>query len=159
MGITEHVEGDECKFAVWSGRTHASESKVSCQIEFSFPRFSPNSKLYLRLSSKPTIWTLNTCGSRRSVNLFRILISAPLKWGPLCLPWRFLGVRVATGALNITPVRDPAVTLMMPAPWMGASRTWREALWPPSGVAAPPTLRGSTGWVKMALHVARLVIV
>ena len=32
MGITEHVEGDECKFAVWSGRTHASESKVSCQI-------------------------------------------------------------------------------------------------------------------------------
>ena len=32
MGITEHVEGDECKFAVWSGRTPASESKVSAII-------------------------------------------------------------------------------------------------------------------------------
>ena len=31
MGITEHVEGDECKFAVWTGRTPASESKVSIQ--------------------------------------------------------------------------------------------------------------------------------
>jgi len=28
IGITEHVEGDECKFAVWTGRTPASESKV-----------------------------------------------------------------------------------------------------------------------------------
>jgi len=28
MGITEHVEGDDCKFAVWTGRTPASESKV-----------------------------------------------------------------------------------------------------------------------------------
>lgn len=32
MGITEHVEGDECKFAVWTGRTPASESKVSFNI-------------------------------------------------------------------------------------------------------------------------------
>ena len=29
MGITEHVEGDDCKFAVWTGRTPASESKVN----------------------------------------------------------------------------------------------------------------------------------
>ena len=28
MGITEHVEGDECKFAVWTGRAPSSESKV-----------------------------------------------------------------------------------------------------------------------------------
>ena len=33
MGITEHVEGDECKFAVWTGRTPASESKVNSETD------------------------------------------------------------------------------------------------------------------------------
>ena len=32
MSITEHVEGDECKFAVWAGRSPSSESKVSYKL-------------------------------------------------------------------------------------------------------------------------------
>ena len=37
IGITEHVEGDECKFAVWTGHYNgknqpASESKVSLEF-------------------------------------------------------------------------------------------------------------------------------
>ena len=28
MGVTEHIEGDECKFATWTGRTPMAENKV-----------------------------------------------------------------------------------------------------------------------------------
>ena len=28
MGITEHIEGDECKFSVWTGRAPAIENKA-----------------------------------------------------------------------------------------------------------------------------------
>jgi len=28
MGVTEHMEGDECKFAIWTGRTPMSENKT-----------------------------------------------------------------------------------------------------------------------------------
>ncbi|KAF3827483.1 hypothetical protein GH733_002969, partial [Mirounga leonina] len=28
MGVTEHVEGDPCKFALWSGRTPSSDNKT-----------------------------------------------------------------------------------------------------------------------------------
>jgi hypothetical protein len=36
IGITEHVEGDECKFAVWTGhyngKMSASENKVGAVV-------------------------------------------------------------------------------------------------------------------------------
>ena len=28
LGVTEHIEGDECKFATWTGRTPMAENKV-----------------------------------------------------------------------------------------------------------------------------------
>lgn len=28
LGVTEHIEGDECKFAVWTARTGVSDGKV-----------------------------------------------------------------------------------------------------------------------------------
>ena len=28
MGVTEHIEGDECKFATWTGKTPMAENKV-----------------------------------------------------------------------------------------------------------------------------------
>jgi triple functional domain protein len=28
MGVTEHIEGDECKFATWTGRVPMAENKV-----------------------------------------------------------------------------------------------------------------------------------
>ncbi|XP_059088154.1 triple functional domain protein-like isoform X1 [Tigriopus californicus] len=28
MGVTEHIEGDDCKFAIWTGRTPMSENKL-----------------------------------------------------------------------------------------------------------------------------------
>lgn len=28
LGVTEHIEGDECKFAVWTGRAPTSDTRV-----------------------------------------------------------------------------------------------------------------------------------
>lgn len=33
LGVTEHIEGDECKFAVWTGRTGVSDAKVRKGLE------------------------------------------------------------------------------------------------------------------------------
>ncbi len=33
MGVTEHMEGDECKFAIWTGRTPMSENKTVLKVE------------------------------------------------------------------------------------------------------------------------------
>ncbi len=32
MGVTEHMEGDECKFAIWTGRTPMSENKTVLKV-------------------------------------------------------------------------------------------------------------------------------
>lgn len=34
LGVTEHIEGDECKFAVWtgSGRSPTAENKVVLKV-------------------------------------------------------------------------------------------------------------------------------
>ena len=32
MGITEHIENDECKFAVWTGRTPVIEHKMILKV-------------------------------------------------------------------------------------------------------------------------------
>ncbi len=32
MGVTEHVEGDECKFAIWTGRTPMSENRTILKV-------------------------------------------------------------------------------------------------------------------------------
>ena len=32
MGITEHIEGDECKFAAWTGRTPVVENKMILKV-------------------------------------------------------------------------------------------------------------------------------
>ena len=34
MGITEHIEGDECKFAVGTGRTPVVENKMILKVKF-----------------------------------------------------------------------------------------------------------------------------
>lgn len=32
LGVTEHVEGDPCKFALWSGRTPSSDNKTVLKV-------------------------------------------------------------------------------------------------------------------------------
>ena len=32
MGVTDHIEGDECKFATWTGRTPMAENKVVLKV-------------------------------------------------------------------------------------------------------------------------------
>ena len=32
MGITEHIEGDECKFAAWTGRSPVVENKMILKV-------------------------------------------------------------------------------------------------------------------------------
>ena len=32
MGLTEHVEGDECKFAAWTGRTAMGENRLILKV-------------------------------------------------------------------------------------------------------------------------------
>lgn len=32
LGVTEHVEGDPCKFALWVGRTPASDNKIVLKV-------------------------------------------------------------------------------------------------------------------------------
>lgn len=51
LGVTEHVEGDPCKFALWVGRTPTSDNKivlkVSMPVSFSVTLFhSVNVKHY-----------------------------------------------------------------------------------------------------------------
>ncbi|CAB1346629.1 unnamed protein product, partial [Coregonus sp. 'balchen'] len=33
LGVTEHIEGDPCKFALWAGRTPSSDNKTASSIE------------------------------------------------------------------------------------------------------------------------------
>lgn len=44
LGVTEHVEGDPCKFALWVGRTPTSDNKivlkVSMPVSFSVKLFN-----------------------------------------------------------------------------------------------------------------------
>ena len=35
MGITEHIEGDECKWAAWTGRTPMVENKMILKVHYS----------------------------------------------------------------------------------------------------------------------------
>lgn len=32
LGVTEHIEGDPCKFALWAGRTPTSDSKTILKV-------------------------------------------------------------------------------------------------------------------------------
>lgn len=32
LGVTEHIEGDPCKFAVWAGRTPSSDNKTVLKV-------------------------------------------------------------------------------------------------------------------------------
>lgn len=36
MGVTEHIEGDDCKFAIWTGRTPMSENKLVLKVSDTF---------------------------------------------------------------------------------------------------------------------------
>ena len=45
MGITEHIEGDECKFSVWTGRAPAIENKAIMKVT------------YIIVSTAPVIYT------------------------------------------------------------------------------------------------------
>lgn len=33
LGVTEHVEGDPCKFALWVGRTPTSDNKIVLKVK------------------------------------------------------------------------------------------------------------------------------
>lgn len=35
LGVTEHVEGDPCKFALWVGRTPTSDNKIVLKVNLS----------------------------------------------------------------------------------------------------------------------------
>lgn len=35
LGVTEHVEGDPCKFALWVGRTPSSDNKTVLKVHYS----------------------------------------------------------------------------------------------------------------------------
>lgn len=35
LGVTEHVEGDPCKFALWVGRTPTSDNKIVLKVKHS----------------------------------------------------------------------------------------------------------------------------
>ena len=42
LGVTEHVEGDPCKFALWVGRTPTSDNKIVLKVGLSLsPVFRP----------------------------------------------------------------------------------------------------------------------
>ena len=32
LGVTEHIEGDPCKFALWAGRTPSSDNKTVLKV-------------------------------------------------------------------------------------------------------------------------------
>lgn len=32
LGVTEHIEGDECKFAVWTGRAPISDFRIVLKV-------------------------------------------------------------------------------------------------------------------------------
>ena len=32
LGVTEHIEGDECKFAVWTGRAPISDLRIILKV-------------------------------------------------------------------------------------------------------------------------------
>lgn len=33
LGVTEHVEGDPCKFALWVGRTPTSDNRIVLKVK------------------------------------------------------------------------------------------------------------------------------
>jgi len=36
LGVTEHIEGDECKFAVWTGRAPISDYRIVLKVSSDF---------------------------------------------------------------------------------------------------------------------------
>lgn len=38
LGVTEHIEGDECKFAVWTGRAPISDLRIILKVGVCFER-------------------------------------------------------------------------------------------------------------------------
>ena len=36
LGVTEHIEGDPCKFALWAGRTPSSDNKTVLKVSKKF---------------------------------------------------------------------------------------------------------------------------
>ena len=50
MGITEHIEGDECKWAAWTGRSPMVENKMILKV----------SGCLLQIIESESIFSLNT---------------------------------------------------------------------------------------------------
>uniref|UniRef100_A0A669ERS6 non-specific serine/threonine protein kinase n=1 Tax=Oreochromis niloticus TaxID=8128 RepID=A0A669ERS6_ORENI len=70
LGVTEHVEGDPCKFALWVGRTPTSDNKIVLKVKHS------SSSLLFYLTVYCTIYT------RREEKLHLLLIvCAPIRDG------------------------------------------------------------------------------
>lgn len=45
LGVTEHVEGDPCKFALWVGRTPTSDNKIVLKVKHTSPHLCLKSPL------------------------------------------------------------------------------------------------------------------
>ena len=39
LGVTEHIEGDPCKFALWAGRTPSSDNKTVLKVPVDWRHF------------------------------------------------------------------------------------------------------------------------
>ena len=76
MGITEHIEGDECKFAAWTGRTPVVENKMILKVsKILIESYWDNivfHYLYRPLPSKQS-----NCGSKSCVSSSRRLTLIP----------------------------------------------------------------------------------
>uniref|UniRef100_A0A674E8F9 non-specific serine/threonine protein kinase n=1 Tax=Salmo trutta TaxID=8032 RepID=A0A674E8F9_SALTR len=53
LGVTEHIEGDPCKFALWAGRTPSSDNKTVLKCFYGYVHVTPLNK-YLNTSHIPT---------------------------------------------------------------------------------------------------------
>uniref|UniRef100_A0A671Z378 non-specific serine/threonine protein kinase n=1 Tax=Sparus aurata TaxID=8175 RepID=A0A671Z378_SPAAU len=77
LGVTEHIEGDPCKFALWAGRTPSSDNKTvlkvsekSCQLD-----------RLLQLLAATRVFPLNLAGDRKSYRMCLLSLCLQLSGG------------------------------------------------------------------------------
>uniref|UniRef100_A0A668T4K2 non-specific serine/threonine protein kinase n=1 Tax=Oreochromis aureus TaxID=47969 RepID=A0A668T4K2_OREAU len=80
LGVTEHVEGDPCKFALWLGRTPTSDNKIVLK----WPSQSPDAKL------TEMLWQDLKRAVHKHINLNEVKLHCKKDWGrfppQLCYP-------------------------------------------------------------------------
>ena len=76
MGITEHIEGDECKFAAWTGRTPVVENKMILKVS-KIPIESYWDNIVFHYLYRPLPSKQSNCGSKSCVSSSRRLTLIP----------------------------------------------------------------------------------